>query len=254
MKKLLFNKYFLGLVMVASISILLLGASNMADLVNPDRVKFRQMQEQREKNELLLLELQEEHEKLVEVRDKLNTKLGEMNAKIFEVEKKGEEIRKTNDNITKSIEGGETKQSILPQANASELDEPIAIKEVETQENANKEAKRPYKKNASAEQQEKVDYAWGISKDPYFIYLLEAENGLWTHDRRHNPINNTVGVDWGLCGTNDYFHPTRTNNPLFFSDWKWQTRECLTMFKGGTKFYGANPDNRAKASLNFIWE
>lgn len=96
------------------------------------------MQEQREKNELLLLQLQEEHDKLVDVRDKLNEKLGAMNAKIFEVEKKGEEIRKANDNITKSIENGETKQSILPQANASELDEPIAIAKEETQENANK--------------------------------------------------------------------------------------------------------------------
>ena len=114
--------------------------------------------------------------------------------------------------------------------------------------------KRPKKKKASPAQQEKVDYAWQISKDPHFIYLLEAENGLWTHDRRHNPANNSKGVDWGFCGTNDYFHPKRVKNPLFFSDWKWQMRECHYMFKTGTTFYGAKPENRARASQNFVWE
>lgn len=114
--------------------------------------------------------------------------------------------------------------------------------------------KRPRKIGSSPEQQEKVDYAWEISKDPYFIYLLEAENGLWTHTRRHNPANNSAGVDWGLCGTNDYWHPQRVNDPRFLGDWKWQMRECLTMFKGGTTFYGAKPANRARASKNFVWE
>lgn len=114
--------------------------------------------------------------------------------------------------------------------------------------------KRPRKIGSSPEQQEKVQYAWEISKDPYFIYLLEAENGLWTHDRKHNPALNTAGVDWGLCGTNDYWHPQRVNDPRFLSDWKWQMRECLTMYKGGTTFYGASPAARARASKNFIWE
>lgn len=107
----------------------------------------------------------------------------------------------------------------------------------------------PKKIGASAEQQEKVSYAWEISRDFDFVALLEAENGLWDHTTRHNPQYNTVGVDWGLCGTNDYFHPKRVQDPRFLSDWKWQMRECLTMWKNGTKFYG----NIAKAKNNFVF-
>lgn len=112
------------------------------------------------------------------------------------------------------------------------------------------QGKKPYKKGGSPEQQEKVHYAWEISKDPDFVYLLEAENGLWTHTRRHDPENNVVGVDWGLCGTNDYWHPQRVNDPRFMTDWKWQVRECLTMYNGGTTFYGNIP----KAKHNFEWK
>lgn len=190
--------------------------------------KTRQKQQQAVDNTVTLMKGLEDEAKI-------------LRAKKNEVEEKVKQVRAT-------------KHGILPQANAAELPGLTTVIPQKTQEEAIKEEKRPVKKNASKDQQEKVDYAWEISKDPYFIYLLEAENGLWTHDRRHNPINNTVGIDWGFCGTNDYFHPEKVGNPLFFSDWKWQARTCLAMFKGGTKFYGASPSNRAKASLDFIWE
>jgi len=139
MKNILFNKYFLAGVVGLSICILLLGASNMADLLDPSRVDFRRMQEQRANNEKLLLDLKIEHDKLVDVRDKLAVKLGNLNKKILEVEEKGKKIRQTNDDITSKIENGEKQPSVIPQAQAAELDEQEPIVKIETQENANKE-------------------------------------------------------------------------------------------------------------------
>jgi len=112
---------------------------------------------------------------------------------------------------------------------------------------------RPRKKNVGYDQQEKIDYAWEYSKDPDFIYLLEAENGLWTADRRHNPINNTSGVDYGLCGLNTTWFSDIifAENDRFFWDWKWQIRECYKLYTGGTRFYGRDRKNEVKD--NFEW-
>ena len=93
----------------------------------------------------------------------------------------------------------------------------------------------------SEEQKKNIQRAWSISGgDMDFLYMLKAENGWLTHDRRHDPKNNTVGVDWGFCGTNDYFHAEKVNDPRFFSDPVWQLSKCYEMFIGGTTFYGAN--------------
>lgn len=96
----------------------------------------------------------------------------------------------------------------------------------------------PTKTGASPAQNEKIAYAWSLSHDLRFIYTLNGENGLWTHNRRHNPANNARGVDWGLCGVNDYWHPKVVSDPRFLTDWKWQMNECYRLWKGGTKFYG----------------
>lgn len=90
----------------------------------------------------------------------------------------------------------------------------------------------------SQEQQKVIDYAWEISNNMRFIYLLTAENGQYNHDRVHPNHANTVGTDRGYCGINDYYHPTIINDPRFLSDWKWQMRECLRLYQNGTTFYG----------------
>lgn len=94
-----------------------------------------------------------------------------------------------------------------------------------------------YKVGATPEANEKIQYAWELSHDLKFIYTLNGENGLWTHDRIHDPRANKVGTDLGLCGTNSYWHPEIVTDPRFLSDWKWQMERCYQMWKGGVKFY-----------------
>ena len=114
--------------------------------------------------------------------------------------------------------------------------------------------KKPVKIGGSPEQQKIIDYAWNTYKDKTFIYLLEAENGLWTPDRIHNPANNTTGTDHGLCGMNDTWFSDIIweDGDRFFWDYKWQVRECYRLYTGGTKFYGLN--NIGKSKLNFEWK
>ena len=100
----------------------------------------------------------------------------------------------------------------------------------------------PKLKNGSPEQNEKIAYAWKISGyDIDFIYMLRGENGLFDHTRVHNSGANTVGVDYGLCGINSYFHPQIVNDPKF-QDWKWQMDTCFQLWDGGVTFYGFNKD------------
>lgn len=87
------------------------------------------------------------------------------------------------------------------------------------------------------ENQNKIQYAYDLGGLD-FVLLLEAENGAWTHTRRHDPTLNAIGVDWGLCGTNDHFHPEIVHNPKFLTDWKWQMEQCYRLWKQGTTFYG----------------
>jgi len=110
---------------------------------------------------------------------------------------------------------------------------------------------RPYKIGGSPEQNEKVHYAWKISQDPEFVYMLEAENGLWTHDRWHDPSMNTVGTDWGW-GINDYWHSGIVNDPRFFSDWRWNLDQTYRLYSGGTVFYGSRQTHRTVT--RFEWK
>ena len=101
-----------------------------------------------------------------------------------------------------------------------------------------------------------MQVAWQISKDKDFMYMLKAENGLLNHDRKHDAGKNSVGTDWGFCGTNDYWHKDKVNDPRFFSDPKWQLEKCYEMFKGGTTFYGykrikKDPAFRKKIQAHF---
>lgn len=89
----------------------------------------------------------------------------------------------------------------------------------------------------------------GCDKD--FVLLLEAENGLWSHKRRHNPSANTVGVDYGFCGINDYYHKEIVNDSRFTTDWKWQMGKCLELYKGGVTFYGKKRKEIVRKNIIF---
>ena len=115
---------------------------------------------------------------------------------------------------------------------------------------------RMIKKNASPQQQEKVDYAWKISKDPDFIYTLEMENGLWTKNRLSNQVGINGYRDQGLCQLNRQYHLDFIMSPEF-QDHEKQLDYCWEVYKnakeGGrinTTFYGYN--NRHKAKDHFI--
>ncbi len=114
--------------------------------------------------------------------------------------------------------------------------------------------KYPVMIGGSNEQNEKIRYAWEISKDKTFIYLLKAENGLISHDRRHSIAYWRKGkkyYDFGFCGVSNYYHPKIVNDKRFFTDWKWQLNKCYELYKGGTTFYGRN--NIWKVKKYFKW-
>ena len=91
----------------------------------------------------------------------------------------------------------------------------------------------------SQEQQDVIDYAWQVSNgDMRFLYLLTAENGEYTYKRQHHAGANTVGIDFGLCGVNNYWHNDIVSDPRFFTDREWQTRECYKLYTAGTTFWG----------------
>ena len=93
------------------------------------------------------------------------------------------------------------------------------------------------KRNVGADNQEKVAYSYKLGGET-FTYLLNAENGEWTHKRKHPKVKGTTGTDWGFCGINDYYHSTIIKDKRFFIDWKWQMEQCYRLYKGGTTFYG----------------
>ena len=100
------------------------------------------------------------------------------------------------------------------------------------------------KLNVGEDQQQYVRYASKISNnDLDFLATLEAENGLWTIDR--------VGVtnDRGFCQISPYYHSEITNDKRFLTDAHWQLDQCWKLYKGGTRFYGA--DHRHKHFKKF---
>jgi len=109
----------------------------------------------------------------------------------------------------------------------------------------------------SEEQQKIIDYAWKISHDREFIYLLKAENGEISVDRK-SPVNSNGYRDYGLCQINKGYHPGIVNDERF-SDYKWQLDQCYRLYKGGTTFYGLikyrrNTAFRKKIEDSFTWE
>ncbi|MCP3684676.1 MAG: hypothetical protein GY861_18570 [bacterium] len=112
---------------------------------------------------------------------------------------------------------------------------------------------RPYKIGAGPEQQERIDYAWDNYRDHKFIYMIEAENGEWSTNRRSNASyfrNGKEYWDFGICQISDFYHPHIVQDRRF-KEWKWQIDQCWKLYKGGTTFYGMNHIWRSKQ--NFEW-
>lgn len=125
---------------------------------------------------------------------------------------------------------------IVPEAKAEEL--PIQIQSVDLTLIDTPWRTMPKLENGSDEQNEKIAYAYKISGyDIDFIYTLNGENGLWTHDRIHDSSANTIGVDMGF-GINSYFHPEIVTDPKFWSDWRWNIDRTYQLYANNTTFYG----------------
>lgn len=107
------------------------------------------------------------------------------------------------------------------------------------------------RKGWGEENQDKVQYAYQLGGEQ-FVYLLNAENGEWTYQRRHQKIPGTVGIDYGLCGTNSVHHPEILHDKRFFTNWKWQMEQCYKMYVGGVTFYGKNNIEKQKPLFYFI--
>jgi len=112
----------------------------------------------------------------------------------------------------------------------------------------------PYLLQGSDKQNERVSYAWQISKDPNFIGTLDCENGKWNEDRWHDPSANTVGTDYGW-GVNDFYHPhiVWADGDRFFWDYKFNLDKTYELYASGTRFYCNTPSKIAKSLEKFGW-
>lgn len=103
--------------------------------------------------------------------------------------------------------------------------------------------------NHSLEQIMYMNYAWEVSHDKTFLYLLKAENGQVSPYRKHT--SSSIGTDWGFCGINDYYHPEVVNSPEFLTDWRGQIVTCYRMYKEGVRFYGLDKIDKVKHFFKF---
>ncbi len=116
--------------------------------------------------------------------------------------------------------------------------------------------KHPIMIKGSTQQQTYIDYAWNTYHDKSLVYLMKAENGLITPDRKHLLTywcakRKTWGNDWGFGGTSDCYHHEVTSDPRFFTDWKWQIDQVYKLYKGGTTFHSRK--NWPAMSQYFNW-
>ena len=104
----------------------------------------------------------------------------------------------------------------------------------------------PKKKGAGVEQQKLIDYAWFISGDRDFVYLIEAESG-W-RDIVSAP-NRDGTRDHGYAQINEYWHKNIVADPRF-KDPYWQIEQAYKLYTGGTPFYGKAKIPVAKNNFN----
>jgi len=89
---------------------------------------------------------------------------------------------------------------------------------------------------------ERISYLAEISNnDLDFIGTVLAENGALTIDATNR--NKNGSYDKWICQFNSQFRQEIIQDKRF-SDWKWQSRKCLELYRWGTRFYWY--DNRYK--------
>jgi len=104
----------------------------------------------------------------------------------------------------------------------------------------------PRKIGGIKKQNEIIAYEWEISgHDKEFIYLLLGEDGTVNPNRVHPKAEGSTGIDYGVCGTNGYYHPEIIADPRF-KDWKWQVDRCYQMYSGGVTFHGDKEKGKAQ--------
>ncbi len=129
-----------------------------------------------------------------------------------------------------------------------------------TEHNSEGLKKHPVMIKGSPSQQQYIDYAWNTYHDKNLVYLLKAENGLITPDRKHLiayyycPKTHKKGVfnDWGFGGTSDCWHPEIVKDPRFFSDPDWQIDQVYKLYKEGTTFSSRPKWASMKQYFNWI--
>lgn len=84
--------------------------------------------------------------------------------------------------------------------------------------------------------------------------MLEAENGLWSVDRKHKSNSNGTH-DYGLCGLNSAYHMDFIKSKDF-KDPEKQLKYCFDLYSGykkkgiiGKRFYGWNSRLKHKSKF-----
>jgi len=71
--------------------------------------------------------------------------------------------------------------------------------------------------------------------------MMEGENSQWSHTRQSDVVKKGVREDsWGFCQIHRRWHSNIVDDKRFLTEWRWQMRQCLKLWKGGTRFYGYN--------------
>lgn len=100
------------------------------------------------------------------------------------------------------------------------------------------------KLNVDEDQNQYVRMASTVSNNDFdFILTMEAENGLWTPDRRHTQNRNGT-YDFGFCGLNSRYHWNFIQSEEFKNPRK-QIEYCYNIFRQKPyRFYGYYKRNR----------
>lgn len=75
-----------------------------------------------------------------------------------------------------------------------------------------------------------------------FAYLMKAEQGTLDPFSKHHKSywckrTQSMADDYGY-GVSECYHPEVTEDPRYFTDWKWNIQETCRLYKEGTTFYG----------------
>ena len=116
-----------------------------------------------------------------------------------------------------------------PETNENEKDELVITKDKQMKIKGYPERKNDF-----------IDKVRKKYQDKDFIWLLLAENGALTIDRKSDigyRRNGKLYFDYWFCQVSEYYHPKIVNDERFFTDEDWQLEQCRQLYKGGTVFY-----------------